>query len=111
MTKVEKKQFCRYVVLEYATGKELIRGEKLKDCSGLYDSGSFLSFFRVVREYRRFVITRGVTCLIVYWANARRKKGKALGSRVSPYGLSLGFRGISRSDTDHVYPELVTEGI
>ncbi len=111
MEKKIEKQFCRYVVLEYATGKELVRGEKMKDCSELYYSGSFLSLHGFVREYRRFVILKGMTCLIVYWASNHRPKRPQRGSSVSPYGLIFGFRVAGRSGADCTYPELVSEGI
>lgn len=111
MKKKIEKQFCRYVVLEYATGKELVCGEKMKDCSELYYSGSFLSLRGFVREYRRFVILKGMTCLIVYRANRKKAKREERGSAVSPYGLSFGFRAAGRSGADSTYPELVSEGI
>lgn len=111
MKQVKEKQYCRYVVLEYATGKELVCGEKKRDCSELYYSGSFLSLRGIVREYRRFVILKGITCLIVYWVSRRRAKREAAVSAVSPYGLFLGFRAAKRSEIDCTYPELVSEGI
>lgn len=111
MKKKIEKQYCRYVVLEYATGKELVCGEKKKDCSELYYAGSFLSLRGIVREYRRFVVLKGMTCLIVYWASKRRVKREASGSVVSPYGLFCGFRAAGRSGIDCTYPELVWEGV
>lgn len=111
MKKKIEKQYCRYVLLEYTTGKALVCGEKMKDCSELYCSGSFLSLRGVVREYRRFIVLKGTTCLIVYWATKRRAKREELGSIVTPYGLSFGFRAAKRSEIDRIYPELVSEGI
>lgn len=111
MKQVKEKQYCRYVVLEYATGQELVCGVKKKDCSELYYSGSFLSLHGIVREYRRFVVLKGMTCLIVYWASRRHKRGWKHGSLVSPYGLFFGFRATGRSGVDEAYPELVSEGI
>ena len=111
MKKKIEKQYCRYVVLEYATGKELVCGEKKKDCSALSYAGSFLSLHGIVREYRRFAILKGITCLIVYWASSRRARGSQPGSAASPYGLSFGFRATRRSGADSTYPELVWEGV
>ena len=111
MKKKNEKQYCRYVVLEYATGKALVCGEKMKDCSELYYSGSFLSLHGVVREYRRFIILKGITCLIVYWARKRKAKREEPSSAVSPYGLSFGFRAEKCLKVDLIYPELVSEGL
>lgn len=111
MKKKNEKQYCRYVVLEYATGKALVCGEKKKDCSELYYSGSFLSLRGIVREYRRFIVLKGMMCLIVYWARKRKAKREEPRSAVSPYGLSFGFRAMNRSGADSTYPELASEGI
>ncbi len=73
------KIFCRYVVIDIATGYALACGEKYKDFQNkkirYIDNGSFYTGFlrRKITEYFRTLEIKGRDCVIIYWANERKK--------------------------------------
>lgn len=85
------KVYCRYAVIDKATGYELACGEKYKDFQNSEIRyiefavwRDFPFFWRKVYEYFRTLTIKGRECVIVYWV-VRDKK------RVSNY--SYWFKG------------------
>lgn len=102
MKRKDGKQFCRYALYDFETGRALIIGSKWKDVSKLNYTGWFWIPFRVIWHYDRYVVIRGRTYKIVYWANAPRERQGC--SLVLAGGSSLGLRGDKYLEDDVVYP-------
>ncbi len=89
------KGYCRYVVIDKATGLNLVCGEKWKEFSALPFCGSFRTglFHRItVGQYMQEKQVGGVDCVIVYWLYATPKNPRVC-SVVSPFGQFLGLKG------------------
>jgi len=91
----DMKGYCRYVVIDKATGLELIVGEKWKEYSELHFCGSFRKgFFRktMIGQFMQEKRVGGVDCVVVYWIIATTKD-PCVCSVVTPFGQFLGLKG------------------
>lgn len=89
-----KSSYCRYVVIDIATKKAMIVGNKYKDFSKMtpnYYFRAFPRFWRKVYEYGRLVNVCGRTCYIVYFTGDK-PTAKAY-SYVTTVGLKRRVRG------------------
>ncbi len=99
-----KKQFVRYRVICYETGRVLALGQKQRDISDLYYIGRFISFLHIGRCWERVAVINGVTCLIQYWTTLRRFPCNI----VVQGGAELGLSGRSYSENDYYCENEVT---
>lgn len=89
------KGYCRYVVIDKATGLSLVYGEKWKEFSSLPFCCSFRTgvFRRItVRQYMQEKCVGGVACVVVYWIFTAPKYPHVC-SIVSPFGQFFGLKG------------------
>ena len=67
------KEYCRYVVVDIATGLSLFMGEKFKDFTGMHWATTFRTgiFRRKVYQYEREITIEGRACVVFYWVTKR----------------------------------------
>lgn len=67
------KEYCRYVVVEKATGLSLLMGEKFKDFTGMHWATTFRTGIlrRKVYQYEREIMIEGRACVVFYWVTKR----------------------------------------
>ena len=94
--------YCRYIVIDLATGYSLIYGEKWKKITDdmQYDGYFHTGIFRRKKIYTftRETVVNGRICLIVYWLNADIRK--SYGSCVNVGGILAGLTGNSYAEKD-----------
>ena len=111
------RKFCRYAVIDLATGNLLVSGEKWKD----FDNsniryvyvGTFITFpfFNKITEYFRTLEVNGNSCAIVYWAHKSISKRLYNCVTLSGYNLRLRARtyNLDGKDYPEVYGKLLSE--
>ena len=89
----EKRQFCRYIVIDMEYGFVLSAGERYKNLLNLQYVSDFRSGFlfrRKLKEYISVKAVKGRKCIIVFWAGASERIPWNV---VFSSGCFLGIRG------------------